>query len=589
LSAEGVTVDLADASAGGGDALGDSFSGVEIVQGSYHDDIIRGNEQDNRLRGGIGSDILDGRGGFDTADYSKSDEAVAIDLSLGRGLEGIDASGDILISIEKLLGSVFADTFIGSSGSDTFDAGYGQDQLRGGFGSDYYILGFDSDNDTVTELGDAADIDRVLLKSSVSPKDVSVVRQGNDLLIELENIAGVLTFDTMLVKDHFLGTATGIEEIVFGNGIIWNRDRIEALARIGRFNAEDDVFLFGVEDQIAIIDPATLLANDAEEGAENLRLISVSGSSTGTASIRADGKIAFLANANYNGQGYFEYVVGDEYGRESTGRVRVNIAAVNDAPVAVGDPSTHGFEDQLLRIHLDDFLKANDYDIDNDWEDLRIVGIMPLFDENGSKIDPFDLDGNQPVWQEGTNLSARVNGGYLEIYSRTDFYGIGGFNYILEDPSGARSIASVEVRFDAVNDAPRGSDRVQQNVRFGRTSTLTVGDLMRAVYDVEGDSFGFAGLHIGLDGDSAANGTAVLNTDTNVISFTPDAEGYAAIAFDVIDERGAASTLSYLIRVLPANYAPRANTTGLRSLRTRSSSSIRRSCSPMTAMRTATH
>ena len=35
LSAEGVIVDMANGAAGGGDALGDAFSGIEIVQGSY--------------------------------------------------------------------------------------------------------------------------------------------------------------------------------------------------------------------------------------------------------------------------------------------------------------------------------------------------------------------------------------------------------------------------------------------------------------------------------------------------------------------------------------------------------------------------
>jgi Ca2+-binding RTX toxin-like protein len=129
LSLEGVTIDLADALAGGGDALGDSFSGIEIVQGSYHDDIMRGDAGDNRLRGGLGADIIDGRGGFDIADYARSDDAVTVDLSLGQGLAG-EAQGDTLISIEMLLGSVFADTFIGSSGSDTFDAGYGQDIFK---------------------------------------------------------------------------------------------------------------------------------------------------------------------------------------------------------------------------------------------------------------------------------------------------------------------------------------------------------------------------------------------------------------------------------------------------------------------------
>ena len=53
-SLDGITIDLADGTANTGDAQGDTFSGIEIVQGSYHDDIIRGDAGDNRLRGGRG-------------------------------------------------------------------------------------------------------------------------------------------------------------------------------------------------------------------------------------------------------------------------------------------------------------------------------------------------------------------------------------------------------------------------------------------------------------------------------------------------------------------------------------------------------
>ena len=73
-SIAGVVVDMIDGSAGGGDAQGDVFSSIEVVQGSFHDDVLRGDNNDNILRGGLGADVLDGRGGFDTADYSLSTE-----------------------------------------------------------------------------------------------------------------------------------------------------------------------------------------------------------------------------------------------------------------------------------------------------------------------------------------------------------------------------------------------------------------------------------------------------------------------------------------------------------------------------------
>ncbi|HVJ01429.1 MAG TPA: calcium-binding protein, partial [Sphingomonas sp.] len=242
LSLEGVTVDMANGAAGSGDAEGDTFSSIEIVHGSYHDDVLRGDGGDNILRGGLGADVLDGRGGVDTADYSTSETAVTVDLSLGQGLAG-DAAGDTLVSIEKVIGSNAIDTLIGGTGDDWFDGGFANDQLRGGFGSDSYVVGFDSSEDVVTEIGAESDVDRVLLRGNVLPKDVSLVRMGDDLLIELENDGGFLT-DAATIKDHFLGRQTGIEEIVFGNGTVWDRARMDELVRAGRFNAQNDIYRF---------------------------------------------------------------------------------------------------------------------------------------------------------------------------------------------------------------------------------------------------------------------------------------------------------------------------------------------------------
>ncbi|MEQ1612320.1 MAG: tandem-95 repeat protein, partial [Hyphomicrobiaceae bacterium] len=140
LSLDGVTIDLASAAAGSGDAAGDVFTDIEIIQGSYHDDIIRGDGGDNRLRGSLGADVLDGRGGFDTADYSTADESVTVNLGLGQGLAG-EALGDTLIDIDMVLGSVHVDTLMGGAGNEWFDGGFGNDQIAGGAGSDTYLFG----------------------------------------------------------------------------------------------------------------------------------------------------------------------------------------------------------------------------------------------------------------------------------------------------------------------------------------------------------------------------------------------------------------------------------------------------------------
>ncbi|WP_404333516.1 tandem-95 repeat protein [Sphingomonas sp. MMS12-HWE2-04] len=564
LSTEGVTIDLANTSAGSGDAQGDVFSGIELVRGSYHDDVLRGDAGDNRLSGGLGADVIDGRDGFDIADYSRAEAAVTVDLSTGVGLAG-EAAGDTLIAIEQVTGSIFDDTLIGGAGHDTFDGGEGLDTLRGGAGSDDYRYRFHSGGDTITDIGSAADIDRLVLVDGVLPKDVSLVREGDDLVVALENDGSFLK-DRVRIVNHFLGTETGIEQISFGNGVTWDRTQIEALVRAGLFDAQDDIYLFGTEDVTTILDPTTLFLNDFSEGYEGaLQLVGVGNAKHGTVSITADGKIAFTGAANFNGDAFFDYVVRDDFGRESTARVEVDLAPVNDAPVGVDDPLIQGTEDTILRIRIDALL-ANDYDVDGDkeFEPLTIVGVRPLKDEAGNDLypywDKFNYQG------PATNITWKLDGQYIEFKPAPDFFGFAGFEYILADSAGATSSAKVEVYINPVNDAPRIHDQ-EQVVRLTTTTTIGIADLMGHVYDIEGDTFSFVGLHFAANGKATDNGVATYDAATQTISYTPDALGKGIITFDVIDARGASATLNFDVKVRPLNDAPIArNDYGLRTL-----------------------
>nr|WP_272490884.1 tandem-95 repeat protein [Mesobacterium pallidum] len=562
LSSAGIVIDLAAGTASGGDAMGDVLVGIEIIEASYHDDALLGDSGDNRFRGSRGADLMDGRGGFDTADYANADEAVAVNLATGMGLAG-EASGDTLISIEALIGSVHADTFTGSDGADVLDGRFGDDLLRGGFGSDDYLFGFDGSADRIEEQGDAIDIDRLVIDSALAPKDLSLLRIGDDLFVELERGDGYL-IDTVTVAGHFLGTETGIEEIVFADGTTWDRAEMAARLRDGRFNAQDDIFRLGIEDEIAVIDPATLVLNDAESGTDALELVSVQAAQFGSVWINGDGMIEFLGDQDHNGDAFFAYTVRDALGRESTARVEVNLMPVNDAPVAVDDPLQYGVEDQPLRIRIETLL-ANDYDVDGDaaMEGLRIVSAQPLTGSDGSPLRPYkhpDYDG------EATDATWSKDGQYIEFLSRPDYFGFAGFTYVLEDNDGAQSTADVEIYFAPVNDAPRITERAVSS-KLEETTIFTVSQMMAKVYDVEGDAFEFVGLHIGADGNASANGIEVFDPDTGIIAFTPEALGAASISFDVIDARGAEAVLAFNINVRPQNLGPNARDDyGLRAL-----------------------
>ena len=71
----------------GGDAAGDTATGIENLTGSAHDDSLTGDAGANRLTGGAGADRIDGAGGIDTVDFSASETAVEVYLD-GRASRG---------------------------------------------------------------------------------------------------------------------------------------------------------------------------------------------------------------------------------------------------------------------------------------------------------------------------------------------------------------------------------------------------------------------------------------------------------------------------------------------------------------------
>ncbi len=70
----GVSVSLLLGTAAGGDAEGDSFSGIEGLTGSYFDDRLAGDTGANTLLGAVGNDVLYGHSGDDRLDGSWGDD-----------------------------------------------------------------------------------------------------------------------------------------------------------------------------------------------------------------------------------------------------------------------------------------------------------------------------------------------------------------------------------------------------------------------------------------------------------------------------------------------------------------------------------
>ncbi|MGO1075572.1 beta strand repeat-containing protein [Inquilinus sp. CA228] len=144
--ASAVTVTLSGGT--GGDAQGDTLSGIENLTGSNIGgdtltggsgaNVLSGWGGDDRLYGGAGADRLDGGSGVDFTSYYNSSAAVRANLAAGTASGGA-AQGDVLASIENVNGSSFDDTLTGSSAANALGGLGGRDTLTGGAGADSFI------------------------------------------------------------------------------------------------------------------------------------------------------------------------------------------------------------------------------------------------------------------------------------------------------------------------------------------------------------------------------------------------------------------------------------------------------------------
>ncbi len=108
--------------------------GSDRLLGYEAADVIEGGRGDDVLIGGPGADRLDGGDGTDTVSFQG---AGGIQLSLAQTeVNSGDAEADSYVSIERFVGSAFADLMIGDGEANHFDGGAGDDDLRGGGGPD---------------------------------------------------------------------------------------------------------------------------------------------------------------------------------------------------------------------------------------------------------------------------------------------------------------------------------------------------------------------------------------------------------------------------------------------------------------------
>ena len=221
---------------------------ADSLYGGYGDDIIRGGEDSDELYGrwgrdqlfggagndtlfgGAGADLLDGGAGFDQVSYINSPAGVIVSLSdltaatddvptRTKPQSGGHAEGDILVSVEMLIGSHFADRLTGNAENNVLRGLGGADILDGG-GGDNEANYFGSKKGVTVSLSDltAATDDDPTRTNPQSGGDAE-----GDVLINIHHIYGsdhndVLTGDD---KDNIFWGRGGADSIDGRGGFDW--------------------------------------------------------------------------------------------------------------------------------------------------------------------------------------------------------------------------------------------------------------------------------------------------------------------------------------------------------------------------------
>ena len=147
----------------------DTIWDFDGTSNTYHDiwlasdDLIYGGKGNDTIFAGLGADTIDGGEGVDELNYIYSKSGVTVDLQTGRGTGG-HAQGDVISSIEILVGSNHNDKLTAIDGADIYgDDGHdvlvsaNNTRLKGGAGDDHFVIGSQGGQNVYIDGGSGVD------------------------------------------------------------------------------------------------------------------------------------------------------------------------------------------------------------------------------------------------------------------------------------------------------------------------------------------------------------------------------------------------------------------------------------------------
>jgi Ca2+-binding RTX toxin-like protein len=296
----GVEVNLSTGIANDGLGGVDTLANIEVVRGSTFADTLIGSDSSTpeTFDGGAGADVIDGKGGIDTVDYSAAKSGVTVNLMNQFGYDGNGSvmeigSYDILRNIENATGSAFNDNLIGSSsdnvlvggeGNDSLSGWQGDDTLIGGAGSNLLIGGQGNDTYLIENLTDVITEEATTVNSYLIPYSGPYFAKyaGNTDLVQVNVAIAGATFSlaaianvenaTLVNAVSFNLTGNELDNVLTGNALDNQiQGDIGADTLIG--GGGQDTLIGGVGNDTYVLDSAnSIITEDLNAGTDSVQV-----------------------------------------------------------------------------------------------------------------------------------------------------------------------------------------------------------------------------------------------------------------------------------------------------------------------------
>lgn len=290
--------------------LGD---GDDVVTGNGVDNLLHGGRGNDVLEGLAGSDTLDGAQGIDTASYEHSAAGVSIDLAAATASGG-DAGGDVLMHIENLRGSSFADLLAGDTNDNTIQGGAGDDALSGVGGDD--VLQGGTGNDLLAG-GDGDDA----LNGGAGSNTIdggagrdTVYVDGLSSSYTVSTVSGITT----VTGAQSIDTISNVEFLQFYDQRIYIGGANNAPTAVSRSFVLTERGVISLNEQF-------LLAGASDADSDSLSLGYLYGAAHGTVTLTSDNQVRFVVDPDFVGTTSFDFTVSDGRGGEGTATITVTV------------------------------------------------------------------------------------------------------------------------------------------------------------------------------------------------------------------------------------------------------------------------